>query len=509
MSSYPSLPRHPLDRQPAILAKLQAQTRRYFLGNAGYGVGAAALASLMLKDGLAASPATTPLADPLAPKPPHFAPRAKRCILIFLEGAPSQLDLYDPKPKLNELDGQPLPESMTKNVRFAFIKKESAVLLGSKRTFSRHGESGMEFSDIMPHIASCADDILMVRSMHTDQFNHHPAQLTLLAGRPFFGLPTMGSWLTYGLGSESQDLPGYVVLSAGRGTSGGASLWSSGFLPSMYAGVLFRNQGDPVLNLANPSGLPVELQREALDVANAMNSVRLETMGDPEIASRIAAYELAFRMQSAAPELIDLSEESQSTLDMYGVHRRDPAKMPSRSGGPDLFRQFSTNCLLARRLIERGVRFVSLFHASWDHHSNLDTDLPLNCEMADQPVAALLKDLKQRGLLDETLVIFAGEFGRTPLGENRQGYKAVTGRDHHPFAFSLWMAGGGVCGGLTYGATDEIGWSITEKPVHINDFHATIMKLFGFDHLKLTVRHQGLDARLTGVAGNVIDDWIA
>ncbi len=429
--------------------------------------------------------------------------------MIFLEGAPSQIDLYDPKPKLNELNGKPLPESMTKNVRFAFIKKESAVLLGSKRKFSKHGQCGMEFSDLLPNIASCADDILMVRSMHTDQFNHHPAQLSLLAGRPFFGLPTMGSWLTYGLGSESQDLPGYVVLSAGRGTSGGASLWSSGFLPSMYAGVLFRNQGDPVLNLANPAGLPRELQREALDVASAMNASRLAEMNDPEIASRIAAYELAFRMQSAAPELIDLSGETKETLDAYGVDREDPEIKADRGGGKGTYKQFATNCLLARRLVERGVRFVSLFHASWDHHSNLDVELGHNCGMADQPVAALLKDLKQRGLLDETLVIFAGEFGRTPLGENRMGSKDVSGRDHHPFAFSLWMAGGGVKGGLTYGATDEIGWSVIDKPVHINDFHATILKLFGFDHLKLTVRNQGLDARLTGVAGSVIDEWIA
>jgi Protein of unknown function (DUF1501) len=500
------------DMRHWLLQQAQQQTRRYFLGNAGYGIGATALAALMSRDGVAENdtqPEGTSVPNPLAPKQPHFAPKAKRCIFIFLEGAPSQIDLYDPKPKLNELDGQPLPESMTDKVRFAFIKKESAVLLGSKRTFQKYGQCGMEFSDILPNIASCADDILMVRSMHTDQFNHHPAQLTLLAGRPFFGLPTMGSWLTYGLGSESQDLPGYVVLSAGRGTSGGASLWSSGFLPSMYAGVMFRNQGDPVLNLANPAGLPSELQREALDVAAAMNTSRLRDMHDPEISSRIAAYELAFRMQSSAPELIDLSGESQATLAAYGVHREDPPIKADRGGGNGQYRLFATNCLLARRLIERGVRFVSLFHASWDHHSNIDTELPHNCGMADQPVAALLKDLKQRGLLDDTLVIFAGEFGRTPLGENRQGFKTVTGRDHHPFAFSLWMAGGGVKGGLTYGATDEIGWSITEKPVHMNDFHATILKLFGFDHLKFTVRNQGLDARLTGVAGNVIDEWIA
>ena len=491
----------------------ELQSRRYFLGNAGYGIGATALASLLASDGFSDEPlksngAPAEATNPLQPKAPHFAPKAKRCILIFLEGAPSQIDLFDPKPKLNELNGKPLPESMTKNVRFAFIKKESAVLLGSKRKFSKHGQCGMEFSDLLPNIASCADDILMVRSMHTDQFNHHPAQLSLLAGRPFFGLPTMGSWLTYGLGSESQDLPGYVVLSAGRGTSGGASLWSSGFLPSMYAGVLFRNQGDPVLNLANPNGLPRELQREALNVASEMNASRLVEMNDPEIASRIAAYELAFRMQSAAPELIDLQGETKETLDAYGVQREDPPIKADRGGGKGTYQQFATNCLLARRLVERGVRFVSLFHASWDHHSNLDVELGHNCGMADQPVAALLKDLKQR-LLDETLVIFAGEFGRTPLGENRLGYKDVSGRDHHPFAFSLWMAGGGVKGGLTYGATDEIGWSVVDKPVHINDFHATILKLFGFDHLKLSVRNQGLDARLTGVAGNVIDEWIA
>jgi hypothetical protein len=500
------------DLHDCSLHAAQQDTRRYFLQNAGYGIGATALASLLAGDRPAqAADADGPsLANPLAPKAPHFAPKAKQCIFIFLEGAPSHIDLYDPKPKLNELHGKPLPESMTKNVRFAFIKKETAVLLGSKRTFKKYGESGMEFSDFMPHIGSCADDILMVRSMHTDQFNHHPAQLTLLAGRPFFGLPTMGSWLTYGLGSESQNLPGYVVLSAGRGTSGGASLWSSGFLPSMYAGVLFRNQGDPVLNLANPAGLPPELQRQALDVAKELNTERYEKIHDPEIASRIAGYELAFRMQSAAPELIDLSDETQQTLDLYGVNRADPSIGKSnRGGGPGQYKQFATNCLLARRLIERGVRFVSLFHASWDHHSNLDAELGQNSGMADQPVAALLKDLKQRGMLDETLVIFAGYCGRTPLGENRGGSTNITGRDHHPFAYSLWMAGGGVKGGLTYGATDEIGWSITEKPVHVNDFQATIMKLFGFDHTKLTVRHQGLDSRLTGVGGKVIDEWIA
>jgi hypothetical protein len=277
----------------------------------------------------------------------------------------------------------------------------------------------------------------------------------------------------------------------------------------MYAGTLFRNQGDPVLNLANPPGLPPDLQRRALDVARDLNAERFGLLRDPEIASRIAGYELAFRMQSAAPELIDLSGETRATLDAYGVERPDPPVKAARGGGPGQYRQFATNCLLARRLVERGVRFVSLFHASWDHHSNLDVELPHNCGMADQPVAALLADLKARGLLDETLVIFAGEFGRTPLGENRGGSPHVSGRDHHPFAFSLWMAGGGVRGGLTYGATDDIGWSIVDRPVHVNDLQATILRLFGFRHDRFTVRHQGLDARLTGVGGRVIDDWIA
>ena len=480
----------------------QGTARRRFLANAGYGFGAAALCQLMADEGQAEP-------NPLAPRPPHFAPRAKACIFIFLEGAPSQLDLFDPKPKLNQLDGQPLPESLTRNVRFAFIKKESAVLMGSPRKFTPHGGSGMQFSDLLPNLATCSDDLLMVRSLHTDQFNHHPAQLTLLCGRSFFCLPTMGAWLTYGLGSESQELPGYVVLSSGRGTSGGASLWQSGFLPSLHSGVVFRSQGEPVLNLKNPPGIPDELQRKTLDVISSANRDQFQRIHDPEIASRIASYELAFRMQAAAPELIDLSRESQATLDAYGVQRADPELKGSRGGGPGVYRSFATNCLLARRLVERGVRFVSLFHASWDHHSNLNAELAHNCGMADQPVAALLKDLKQRGLLDSTMVIWAGEFGRTPLGENRMGYAKVTGRDHHPTAFTAWIAGGGMKAGATYGETDEIGWSIARDPVHVNDFHATILHQFGLNHLQLTHRHQGLDARLTGVGGRVIHDWIA
>lgn len=487
------------------------QTRREFLTTTANGLGMMALGALLTQDGiLQASPAGgQPEGEPVGPRLAHFPARAKNCICIFMEGAPSQMDLFDPKPKLNELHGQPLPESMTKNVRFAFIKKETARLMGSPRQFAKHGQCGMDFSDLLPHLATCADDLLMVRSMHTDQFNHHPGQLLLHSGRAAFGLPTMGAWLNYGLGSESRNLPGYVVLTAGRGTSGGASLWQSGFLPSHYAGVLFRNQGEPVLNLRNPDGLPPELQRRGLDALMELNEARFDQFRDPEIRSRIAAYELAFRMQGAAPELIDLKGESGQTLERYGVNRKDLDVKATRGGGPGQYRSFASNCLIARRLVERGVRFVSIMHASWDHHSNLDPELAFNSGMADQPVAALIKDLKDRGLLDSTMVIWCSEFGRTPLGENRGGNPKVTGRDHHPFAFTMLMAGGGIKGGQIYGETDEIGWSITRDPVHINDFHATLLHLFGLDHLKLTHRFQGRDFRLTDVAGRVIPEWIA
>lgn len=495
------------DLQPDCLCP----SRRRLLLNSANSVGMLALASLLKQDGLlAASPGDAEASltdggtDPLTPRMPHFAPKAKSCIFIYLEGAPSQIDLFDQKPKLRELSGQKLPESFTEKVRFAFIQKESATLLGSPREFRRYGQCGMELADLLPHIGSCADDIALIRSMHTDQFNHHPGQLLMNTGFPTFGRPAAGAWLNYGLGSESRNLPGYVVLSAGRGTSGGASNWSSGFLPTSYQGVLFRNQGDPVLNLSNPEGFSVALQRRSLDALRELNQSRLERIGDPEIATRIAAYELAFRMQAAAPELMDLSSEPKHILEMYGVGRSEGNFRGPRGGGAGTFSQFSTNCLLARRLVERGVRFVNLLHASWDHHSNLDTELAFCTQMADQPVAALLKDLKQRGLLDSTLVVWASEFGRTPLGENRRGSTPNTGRDHHPFAFSLWMAGGGIKGGQVIGETDEIGWNVTKDPVHVHDLHATILHLFGMEHKKLTYRFQGRDFRLTDVAGNVV-----
>ena len=490
---------------------LADQTRRSFLTSSASGVGAAALASLLGSEGLLAEvdgADRAGAADPLAPRATHHDGPAKSCIFIFMAGAPSHLDLFDPKPKLNELHGKPLPESILKDVRFAFIKKESATLLGSNRTFTKHGESGMEFSEFLPNIATCADDLLMVRSLHSEQFNHHPGQLLMQCGRASFGLPTMGSWLSYGLGSESRNLPGYVVLNSGRGSSGGATLWQSGFLPSVYAGVLFRNQGEPVLNLSNPNGIPPELQRKGLDVLRNVNDGRLEQLGDPEIASRIASYELAFRMQTSAPELIDLSSESKSTLEAYGVNRTEEPKGGGRGQSGSTRESFSRNCLLARRMVERGVRFVNIIYASWDHHSNLDKELAYNAEVVDQPIAALIKDLKQRGLLDSTMVVWGSEFGRTPLGENRGGRNLNTGRDHHPASYSMFLAGGGLKGGLTYGSSDEVGWGVQDKPVHANDLHATMLHQFGLNHLKLTHRFQGRDFRLTDVGGKVIRDWI-
>lgn len=423
---------------------------------------------------------------------PHFAPRAKSCIFIFMDGGPSQLDLFDPKPTLAKYDGQQLPDSLLKNVRFAFIKKD-AQLRSSPRAFQRHGESGMELSDLLPNIAKCADDLCLIRSLHTDQFNHHPAQLIMQCGQEELGLPTIGGWLTYGLGTESRDLPGYVVLTGGRGTSGSTTLWTGGFLGSQYSGVHFRTRGEAVLHLQNPPGLPAPARRMGLDALRDLNAHQLSATGDPEIASRIANYELAYRMQAAALELNDLSRESQQTLDAYGVNRTDLPIKVKRDGGPGQYRDFATNCLLARRLVERGVRFVNIFHASWDHHENVDGELPFYTAMADQPVAALIQDLKQRGLFDDTLVVWGSEFGRTPLSQGSAG------RDHHPYAFSMFLAGGGTRGGYVHGKTDDIGWAPVEDPLHVNDLHATMLHLFGLDHRQLTFRFQGLDQRLTTV----------
>ena len=486
-------------------------SRRRFLTSSASGLGGTALAGMLGDESLQAAENPGLISNPLAPKAGHFPAKAKNCIFLFMAGAPSQLDLFDYKPTLEELDGQSMPDSLVEGVRFAFIQKDTAKLMASRQKFSQHGESGMWFSDLMPHIATCADDLCMIKSMHTDQFNHHPGQLMMQCGQAKFGLPSMGSWISYGLGTENQNLPSYVVLTSGRGSSGGATLWNNGYLPSVHSGVLLRNQGPPILNLENPAGLPDSLQRTALDTLGELNEQQFDRMRDPEITSRIANYELAFRMQSAAPELTDLSDESAATLQSYGVNRLEPKNRSGRVGSGDHFKGFATNCLLARRMVERGVRFVNIIFASWDHHSKLSNDLTYNAATVDQPIAALIKDLRQRGMLDDTLVVWGGEFGRTPLGENRPGFKEVTGRDHHPYAFSMFMAGGGSRGGYTHGETDELGWNPVIDPVHVNDFQATLLHLMGIDHLQLTYRYSGIDNRLTNITrhSKVIPELVA
>jgi hypothetical protein len=467
------------------------QSRRAFLKHAGAGIGTLGLADLLAADGLTAAPA-----DPLAPREPHFAATAKSVIFLFMEGGPSQIDLFDPKPALEKWNGKPAPASITSKLQLAFTKPNAAVL-ASPRRFSRHGRCGTELSDFIPHMAARADDICLVRSMHTEAFNHHPGQLLLMTGSTQFGRPTLGAWTVYGLGSMSRNLPGSVVLTSGVGTSGGATNFASGFLPSTYQGTLFRNQGEPILYLQNPKGVSMETQRKGLDALADLNRERLDATGDLEIASRIASYELAFRMQMSAPELLDFSKESPATLEMYGVNN-------------ETTRPFAINCLLARRMVERGVRYVLLMHASWDDHTNLNRKLKRNCDITDRPAGALLADLKQRGLLDSTLVIWGGEFGRTPICEIRNTQEEDNaGRDHHPNAYSMWLAGGGVRGGQVIGATDELGFFITERPVHVHDLQATILHVLGFDHTRLTYRHMGRQFRLTDVGGNVVSEMLA
>ena len=471
------------------------QTRRSFFQECAGGIGIIALAQLMEREGRGAVPGV----NPLAPKRPHFPAKAKNVIFMFMEGGPSQLDLFDPKPELQKWSGKPLPPSMTKNLRLAFTKPNAAVL-ASPRTFTPHGQSGIEFSDYIPNIGSCADDLCLVRSMYTDAFNHHPGQLLLFGGSIQVGRPTMGAWVLYGLGSESQDLPGFVVLASGVGTSGGTSNWSSGFLPSTYGGVVFRGSGDPVLYVSNPPGLTRDMQRAGLDALKDLNEEHYAETGDMEIASRISAYELAFRMQAAAPDLADFSKESPETLEMYGIQQT------GASGTQPLpTKQFGSNCLLARRMVERGVRFVMLTHASWDDHTDLERKLKKHCDETDKPTAALLRDLKQRGLLDSTLVVWAGEFGRTPMVEIRDPRDVHNaGRDHHPLAYSLFMAGGGIKGGQAVGKTDDLCMNVLEDKIHVHDLQATILHCLGLDHTRLTYRHMGRDFRLTDVAGNVV-----
>ncbi len=472
------------------------QKRREFLRGVAGGIGMAALGNLLTADGLTA--ASLHNVNPLASKEPHFAPKAKHIIYMFMEGGPSQYELFDPKPALEKYDGQSLPPSMTKDLKLAFIKP-TAKVMASRFKFHPYGQCGMELSELAPHLGSVADEITLIRSMHTDAFNHHPGQLLLFTGSIQFGRPTLGAWTLYGLGSESQNLPGFVVLSSGKGTSGGASNFSPGFLPSHYQGTLFRNQGDPILYLSNPAGISRQTQRATLDVVSDLNRMHHADAADMEILSRIASYELAFNMQMEAPELMDFSDESQETIEMYGIESDNQHR-----------RQYASNCLLARRLVERGVRFVLMMDASWDDHVEINKNLPPRMEETDQPTAALIKDLKQRGLLDETLVIWGGEFGRTPLVEIRKPEDSSNaGRDHHPNAFSMWMAGGGIRGGHVHGKTDDLCLHVTEDPVHVHDLQATILHCLGFDHTRLTYRHMGRDFRLTDVAGNVVKEILA
>jgi len=467
----------------------RAVCRRWFLSQCGVGLGSIALGQLLgeqllgnrLLGNRAAASAPAVATDPLRPREPPFAARAKNVIYLFMAGGPSHLELLDYKPQLTKFDGTLPPAELLAGYRAAFINPESK-LLGPKFQFARHGQCGMELSALLPHLAGVADDITIVRSMVTDAFNHAPAQILMNTGSQRFGKPSLGAWTLYGLGSESRDLPGFVVFSSGaKGPSGGNSNWGSGFLPTVYQGITFRSAGDPVLYLSNPPGADSRLQRESLDALRQLNTIRLEAKGDPEIATRINSFEVAYRMQSSAPELIDLSQEPQSILELYGA---EPGK-PS----------FANNCLLARRLVERGVRFVQLFHEAWDQHGNLVHDLKKNCRDTDQAAAALVLDLKQRGLLDETLVIWGGEFGRTPMVQGNGN----DGRDHHPNAFSMWLAGGGIRPGLTLGASDELGFNVAQDPVHVRDLHATILHLLGFDHTRLSYPFQGLNQRLTGV----------
>jgi len=439
------------------------------------------------------------IVNPLAPKQPHFEGKAKSVIYLFMAGGPSQLEMWDHKPKLQGLHGKPIPKEFIENKRFAFMDtfaKDPPKLLATKRKFARAGKCGTWISECLPHTAKIVDDLAVVRSMATDVFNHGPAKIFMNTGSPQFGRPSMGSWVTYGIGSEANDLPGFVVLQSGpRGPRGGALNWGSGFLPTTYQGVPFRTGGEPILNLTSPKGISATRQRQAIDAIRDLNEARLEETGDPEIATRISSYEMAYRMQTSAPDLIDVAKESPKTLEMYGAVPGKPS--------------FANNCLLARRLVERGVRFVQLYHTDWDHHGsggdNLEGALDARCKEIDQSCAALVTDLKQHGLLDSTLVMWGGEFGRTPMGEIRE----KVGRNHHIDAYTMWLAGGGIRGGIDLGETDELGFGPVEDRVHVHDLQATVLHLLGLNHLKLTHRFQGRDFRLTDVHGEVVKKLLA
>jgi hypothetical protein len=461
--------------------------RRHFLRNCGVGLGKIALGSLLV----GAKPQEALAAGPFAPKKSHFPGKAKAVIHLFMAGAPSQLDLFDPKPALAKYAGKPIPSEVTGNQRFAFIRSDAAAL-GPQFKFKKFGKSGVELAEVMPHLGRIIDDVCLIKSVHTDQFNHAPTKIFFNTGFSQPGRPSMGSWVAYGLGAETTDLPAFVVMSTGSGISGGAANWSSGFLPSVYTGVRFRNTGDPILNVSNPKGVDPSLQKDTVDLIGQLNKKHLDAVGDPEIATRIASYEMAFRLQTSAPELTDLRQESRKTLDLYGA---DPDK-PS----------FARACLLARRMVERGVRFINVYHEGWDAHSDVIGNHKKNCEQTDRASAALVQDLRQRGLLDSTLVIWGGEFGRTPMVESNPALGRKLGRDHHPNAYTMWLAGGGIKAGMTLGATDELGYNVVEKPVHVHDLQATILHCLGLDHERLTYRYAGRDFRLTDVHGKVVRD---
>lgn len=463
---------------------LKQQTRRQFFADCGVGVGKIALGSLLAQQASARESS-----DILT------SPKAKRVIYLFMAGAPSQLELFDAKPKLVELEGKPIPPEVIKGQRYAFIQSNAAVL-APRFEFQKYGKSGIELSSVLPHLAKVVDEIALVKSVHTDQFNHSPAQIFLNTGSPIPGRPAMGAWLSYGIGNESQDLPAFVVLKSGGNLSGGASMWSSGFLPSSHQGVPFRSQGDPILHVSNPAGFDPQAQRDSLDLIQALNRNRMQQVGDPEIESRISAYEMAWRMQSAAPELMDFADEPQAIHELYGLDEKNS-------------NEFAKNCLLARRLAERGVRFIQLYHSGWDHHSDVEGGIRGQTATTDQATAALLIDLKQRGLLEDTLVVWGGEFGRTPMVESSASLGRKNGRDHHPQAFSMWFAGGGIRPGITLGKTDDLGFSVVEDPVHVHDVQATILHLLGIDHKRLTFQYQGRPFRLTDVHGHLVNKLLS
>jgi len=473
------------------LAELNYQsTRRHFFGRTARGIGTAALASLLAPH-LRGAPATVSANSEGVLKPLHFAPKAKRVIYLFQSGAPSQLDLFDPKPTLIANNGKAMPESLTKGQRIAQLMGQPLNCVGSKFKFNRHGQSGQEISELLPHIGSIADEIAIIRSMHTEAINHDPGVTLMQTGHQQAGRPAMGSWISYGLGSENDQLPAFVVLASGFGQDQPllSRYWGSGFLPTSHQGVEFRSGGEPILFVNNPPGISSKIRRQLLDAGRALNELKLESVGDPEIATRIASYEMAYRMQSSVPELMDISQEPKPTLEAYGAE-------PGKSS-------YANNCLLARRLAERGVRFIQLYHRGWDHHNNLPADIAKTAKAVDQPTAALMQDLKQRGLLEDTLVIWGGEFGRTPMNQGDSA-NGNYGRDHHMKAFSLWMAGGGIRPGVTLGATDDFGYNVVSDPVHANDFQATVMHLLGIQHNQFTHRFQGRDYRLTDIGGEVV-----